>query len=116
MPRTGKPVLVGLDLNASRARAVSGATDSQPLALLLEGTSEELPVALSLEDRQVEVGSPGLSLCRRLPHLACLDFLGCLGTDRQWFSGRRRLDAAGALGSVLDHLRLRLSPHSVNRL
>jgi hypothetical protein len=103
--------LVGLDLNASRARAASGAADSQPLALLLEGPSEELPVALSLEDRLVEVGTPGLSLCRRLPHLACLDFLGCLGTDRQWFSGRHRLDAAGALGIVLDHLRSRLSSH-----
>jgi hypothetical protein len=111
MPRTGQPTLVGLDLNATRARAVGGACDSEPLALLLEAQSEELPVALSLEDRHVEIGSPGLSLCRRLPHLACLDFLGCLGTDRQWFAGRHRLDAASALGIVLDHLRALLAGH-----
>jgi hypothetical protein len=111
MAKSGKPTLIGLDLNATRARAVSGVADSQPLALLLEEHGEELPVALSLEDRHVEVGSSGVSLCRRLPHLACLDFLGFLGTDRQWCSGRHKLDAAGALGFVLDHLRALLCPH-----
>jgi hypothetical protein len=111
MPRSGKPSLVGLDLNATRARGVAGAVDAPPLAMLLEGQREELPVALSLETRHVEVGSPGLSLCRRLPHLACLGFLGHLGADRQWSAGRHRLDADRALGFVFEHLRPILAAH-----
>jgi hypothetical protein len=111
MPRTGKPTLVGLDLNATRVRGVGGAVDSLPLVLLLEGKAEELPVALSLENRYVEVGSPGLCLSRRLPHLACLQFLGHLGTDRQWAAGRHRLDADRALGLMFDHLRPMVTDH-----
>ena len=111
MPRSGKPTLVGLDLNATRARGVAGALDAPPLAMLLERQGEELPVALSLESRRVEIGSPGYSLCRRLPHLSCVDFLGHLGTDRQWSAGRHLLDAARALGLVFDHLRPMLAAH-----
>src|SRR5262249_26814130 len=77
----------------------------------LEGQGEELPLALSLENRHAEVGSAGLSLCRRLPHFVCLDFLGQLGTDRQWSAGRHRLDAARALGLVFEHVRPTLAAH-----
>src|SRR5207253_9511289 len=99
------------DLNATRARAVAGIAESSPQPLLLGGTSHDLPLALSLENRHIEVGAPGLALCRRLPHLACLDFLGHLGTDRQWSAGRHRLNAGQALGLVFDHVRSRLSDH-----
>src|SRR5262245_50954070 len=105
MPNTGRPIHIGLDLNATRARAVVGAIETQPRALALEGQSEELPLALSLENRHIDVGSPGLALCRRLPHLACLEFLGCLGTAQQWSVGRHRLDASRALSLVFDHMK-----------
>jgi hypothetical protein len=111
MPIPATLSLVGLDLNASRVRAVAGAPDAPPQPLKLEGQSEELPLALSLENRHIEVGSAGLALIRRFPHLACAHFLGCLGMDQQWSAGRHRLDATRALGLVFDRLRTALTGH-----
>ncbi|HXG12212.1 MAG TPA: FHA domain-containing protein [Gemmataceae bacterium] len=95
--------LIGLDVNASRVRAVGG-TAGLPQALPLDDGSGELPLALSLEGRHPEVGLAGVRLCRRLPHLACLNFLPHLGTPRQWSAGRHRLDAAQAVSLVLERL------------
>jgi hypothetical protein len=39
-----------------------------------------------------------------LPHLACLDFLPYLATDRTWSAGRHRLDAVQALDLVWQRL------------
>jgi hypothetical protein len=47
-------------------------------------------------------------LCRRSPHLACLDFLPYLGDDRLWDGGRHRLDAAGAFAFVCEHLQRKI--------
>src|SRR5262249_38567070 len=63
-----------------------------------------LAMALSLEGRVPEVGQPGVALCRRLPHLACTEFLPCLGKTRHWHAGRHHLDAAEALRLVLQRL------------
>jgi hypothetical protein len=109
MPHPGKPSPVGMDLNATRVRAVAGAP-LQPV--LFDSQNEELPLALSLEHRHIEVGAAGPALCRRLPHLACIDFLGALGTDRQWTAGRHRVDAVRALSLVFDHLRTLLAGYS----
>src|SRR5207244_7837940 len=98
--------LVGLDLNATRARAVAGQADALASALLLEEGHSELPLALSLEGRHPQVGRAGIRLCRRLPHLACVDFLAALGEPREWVAGRHRLDAAKALSAVLERLQL----------
>ena len=99
----GERLLVGLDLNATRVRAVTGeAGVPQPLAL--DGPDGELAMALSLEDRQPVVGRAGVALCRRLPHLTCSDFLAHLGQTKQWTAGRHRLDAAGALSLVFQRL------------
>ncbi|MHB1424057.1 MAG: FHA domain-containing protein [Gemmataceae bacterium] len=104
--------LIGLDLNATRARAIQGANAGAgphvPIGLALEGNQRELPLALSLEERQPRVGRVGASLCRRLPHFACLDFLPHLGDERVWNSGRHRLDAASALALVCEHLQRRI--------
>jgi hypothetical protein len=94
--------LVGLDLNASRARAVYGPAQAVPAALPLEGAAEDLPMALSLEGRRPAVGRAGASLSRQAPHLACLDFLAALGEQREWVIGRHRLDAGRALSLVLE--------------
>src|SRR4051812_25797355 len=93
--------VVGLDLNSTRARAVHGPAGGKPRPIALDGAQSELPLALSLEGRQPEVGRAGLALCRRLPHLAVLDFLPYLGDRRDWAAGRHRLDAGRALALVL---------------
>src|SRR5215831_9534287 len=111
MSPPGKISLSGIDLNATRVRAVADAAGAPPQTFLLDNTNEELPLALSLESRHIEVGAAGVGLCRRLPHLACLDFLGYLGTDHHWSAGRHRLDATRALGLVFEHLRPLLAGH-----
>jgi hypothetical protein len=95
--------LIGLDLNATRARAAHGPAQ-HPAALRLEGEHLELPLALSLEGRHPAVGRAGVALCRRMPPFACLGFLPHLGTPRTWAAGRHRLDAGRALGLVFDCL------------
>jgi hypothetical protein len=104
--------LIGLDLNATRARGVFGpAGPGMGLSLLrLDGDQAELPLALSLEDARPRVGRPGVALARRRPHLACLDFLPHLGTGRVWSAGRRPIDADAALGLVLGQLARGLPP------
>jgi hypothetical protein len=104
MPYGGKQSLIGLDLNAGRARAVVSAPGHVTELLPLAGEAE-LPMALSLEGRAPEVGGAGLAVARRAPHLACANFLPCLGKPREWAAGRHRLDAAQAVALVLDRLR-----------
>jgi hypothetical protein len=99
--------LIGLDLNATRARAAHGPAGAPPAGLPLEDDGPELPLALSLEGRSPEAGRAGAALARKAPHLACLDFLPQLGTQKVWAAGRHRLDAAGALGVVFAALQRR---------
>jgi len=106
--------LVGLDLNATRARAVR-ATVRTPLGLVaqalpLEDTGSSLPLALHLELRQPTVGSHAARLARQQPHLVCDNFLPHLGTPRQWTFGRHKLDAAAALRLVFEALGVRFGP------
>jgi hypothetical protein len=100
--------LIGLDLNATRARAMHGESQRGvsrvPAALPLDGNARDLPVALSLEERPPLVGRAGAVLCRKSPHLACVDFLPRLGDSQTWGTGRHRLDAARALGLVFEQL------------
>jgi molecular chaperone DnaK (HSP70) len=104
--------LIGLDLNATRARAVHrenpGPGPHVPLGLPLDGHERELAMAVSLEKRHPCVGRAGVGLCRRSPHLACVDFLPYLGDDRLWEGGRHRLDATAALALVCEHLQRRI--------
>lgn len=51
------PTLIGLDLNATRARAVRGPAQALPRPLPLAGTADELPMVLSLQGRHVEVST-----------------------------------------------------------
>src|SRR5689334_20201850 len=104
MQHGGKQPLIGLDLNAGRARAVVAAPGHVTELLPLGGESE-LPMAVSLEGRSPEVGGAGLAVARRAPHLSCANFLPHLGEPREWAAGRHRLDAAGAVALVLDRLR-----------
>ncbi|HVS37568.1 MAG TPA: FHA domain-containing protein [Gemmataceae bacterium] len=96
--------LVGLDLNASRARAVHGPGVGPSTGLDLEDGRRDLLLAVSLAAKTPVVGAAGGGLRRKAPHLACLDFLPALGEPRQWVAGRHRLDAAAALSLVLKRL------------
>jgi hypothetical protein len=99
----------GLDLNTSRALAVTGPEGSPARPLALDDADGALPMALSLQGRYAEVGRAGVALCREYPHLACLDFLAYLGTDRTWNAGRHRLDAGQALSLVFEKMRAELA-------
>jgi hypothetical protein len=96
--------LIGLDLNATRIRAVQADAQQVPMILPLGGQHEELPLALSLEQRTPQVGYAGTLLRRHKAHLACVDFLGHLGARKVWTGARQRLDAAQALHLVFQHL------------
>jgi hypothetical protein len=109
-PDASAGAVVGLDLNATRARAAYGpAAGASPRGLMLDDPHPELPLAVSLENRSPEVGRAGLGLVRKLPHLVVRDFLPALGQDRVWTAGRHRLDAAAALVLVGAKLRPALS-------
>jgi hypothetical protein len=100
--------VLGLDLNASRLRAVSAPVGTFPLLLPLCPPQAEFPLAVSLEGRAPEAGPAGLRLCRRLPHLACCGFLPHVGepanSGRKWVAERYVLDGEQALGLVLQRL------------
>jgi FHA domain len=102
--------LIGLDLSSTRLRAVQGPPQNVPMILPLSADHDELPLALSLEDRAPAVGAAGTALRRQKPYLACLDFLGHLGTRKEWTSGHHRLDALQALHHVFQHLHATLGP------
>ena len=97
--------LVGMDLNATRARAVVGVSGVPPKPLPLDDPRPALHAALSLQGRYLEVGRAGVALCRALPHLVCDNFLSRLGTPYEWSAGRHRLDAARALATFLEPVR-----------
>lgn len=89
--------LLALDLNATRIRAALGGAGEEAHTVPLEGQEGELPLAVCLEGRYPEVGRAATGLCRRSPHLACLNFLPHLGQRREWAGDRQRLDAGRAL-------------------
>jgi hypothetical protein len=98
-------LLAGVDLNATRLRAVQGPVDLPPCLVAVEEEYEELALAVSLESRHPQMGQAGLRLSRLMPHLVCQDFLGFVGEERTWGTGRHRLDAAGALRLAFEKLR-----------
>ncbi len=89
--------LVGLDLNASRARAVTGSETQQVALVRLDGERLELPLALSLQERTPRVGHVGQALTRTRPHLTCQDYFAFVGTGRTWHLGRHQFDADRAV-------------------
>jgi molecular chaperone DnaK (HSP70) len=97
--------LLGIDVNSTRIRAVLGPAGQLPHGLAFEGGDRDLPMALSLENRTVEVGRAGQAVCRRLPHASCSEFLPRLGTEHRWTAGRHRLSASEALAAVLAKVR-----------
>lgn len=96
--------VVGLDLTATRARAVALAF-GRTRTLLLEDPSEDLPLFVAIGGRSPQVGRPGLTQCRKVPHLVCTNFLAHLGHSQEWRAGRTRVTPDDALSITLDALR-----------
>src|SRR6184192_2598602 len=82
---------VGIDLTASRARAEGVGAKSRPL--VLDDPDEELLLFIAGDRRTPEVGRAGFSLCRKMPHVVCANFLPALGQSREWKVGRHSLVA-----------------------
>jgi len=101
-------IYLGVDLNATRARAVSGTPGDFPCSLPLDPPALELPLILSLAGSSPELGSPALRHVRQLPHLVCHSFLASLGTSsgKQWVTPSHRLDSRRAVELVLQRMRL----------
>jgi hypothetical protein len=87
--------LLGLDLNATRARAAAGAAGEFPRAVPLDAPHVALPLAVSLAGGCPELGAFALRQCRRWPHLTRTGFLATpRGAERD----------EGALVLVLERL------------
>src|SRR5262245_15393138 len=100
---------LAMDLNASRVRAVQGASARDLEDDPLDGPAADLPLVLDLEPRSVGIGRAAAARMRLAPHAVCSAFLPSLGEPREWAGPRHRLDAARALGLVFDHLAGRCS-------
>ncbi|MGL4419643.1 MAG: hypothetical protein ACRCZF_03165 [Gemmataceae bacterium] len=105
----GRPRRVGLDVTASRARAVMSVA-GPCAAVPLDDMTEELPLYVSLLERRAEVGLAGLALVRKMPHLVATNFLPRLGQPHAWTGPRLTLAPEGCLAAVFDKLRAPLSP------
>src|SRR5262245_35655577 len=102
---------VGLDVTASRARAV-GVTAGVWRPMVLDEPAEDLAQFVALDRRTPEVGAAGYAVCRKTPHAVCSNFLPALGTAREWRCGRHALTPEGALDVTLAKLRGPLAAES----
>ncbi|MSQ93671.1 MAG: hypothetical protein EXR98_03850 [Gemmataceae bacterium] len=96
--------VLGLDWNATRVRAVLGASGAYPMPLPLEPPALDLPLAISLEKSVPTVGGFALRQCRTSAHLVCQAFLPHLseqpGQGPRWQAGRHILDTRDACDLV----------------
>lgn len=99
------PLMIGLDLNSSRAAAVEGLGQATPRVLPLDQEHNELALVLNLGGRQPLIGREAAAFCRSSPHLICQDFLASLGDPKEWTAGRHHFDASRALAVVVGHLK-----------
>lgn len=90
---------VGLDLTARRMRAVVAGPVDRPI--LLDGSDVDLRLVLALDRNPAGVGRVGTALVKRMPHLAAVNALGSLGTDRAWKIGRQACSAEAAVGMAI---------------
>ena len=95
--------LLGVDLTASRVRAIAAA-GGHTNAVTLDATQDELPLFINLERRTPEVGRPGYAICRTLPHLVCSNFLPQLGHTREWRGTRIALTPESAVLATFEKL------------
>lgn len=99
-PVHDKSRVAGIDLTASRLRAVS-VGGGKVRTLLLDDPGEDLVLAVAGDRRTPEVGHAGAALRRTAPHSVCLGFLPAVGQAREFPAGRHALTADVALELAL---------------
>lgn len=99
---------LGLELNASVVRGVSGPRGDYPQPLPLEPPGHDLPLVFLLERSTPELGKSALGAAREKGHLICREFLPHVGESgpkaTRWRIGRHKLDADSALALVFQRL------------
>jgi hypothetical protein len=96
--------LVGVDLSATRVRAVAAGVGSvRPLHL--DDPNEDLPLFVSLDRRPAQLGHASLARLRLLPHAICSNFLPLVGTPNEWRGERLTLTPDAALEECLKAVR-----------
>ncbi len=103
-PTPDRTRVVGVDLTASRARAVALAA-GRTRALVLDEPADDLLLFLALDRRNPDVGAVGYHVCRKTPHLVCSNFLPQLGHPRQWHGPRCTVTPESALQTAFEKLR-----------
>lgn len=102
-PTHEKARAVGVDLTASRARAVAVGTKTR--SVVLDDPSEELALLIACDRRTPAVGRAGYAICRTAAHAVCSNFLPAVGQPREQRFGRHTLTADAALELVLAKVR-----------
>ena len=96
----GRHLLAGVDLSASRLRAVAaGQGGVRPLAL--DDPHDDLPLFVTLDARPPLVGHAAVARLRLAPHSVCGGFLPLAGTPNEWRGERLTLTPDAALGHCL---------------
>lgn len=96
--------LLGLDVTASRIRAIAVAGGHMN-PVTLDSQFDELALFINLEPRTPAVGRSGYAIARKHPHLVCTNYLPQLGQAREWRGSRATLTPESALVATFDKLR-----------
>ena len=103
-PPPDRSRVVGLDLDASRARAVAvGGGAVRPVPL--DGPVDELALVVAGDRRSPDVGRAGVALLRKMPHAAGAAFLPLAGHPAEVRAGRHTLTPDAALELTFAKLR-----------
>lgn len=94
--------LLALDISSTRIRAVRGLSPREARVVALERDHTDLPMAINLEGRHAKIGTIGLQISRRSPHLVCTDFLPHLVSTKIWKAGRHKLTASQAMAMAFE--------------
>jgi hypothetical protein len=103
--------VTGLDLTASRARAVS-VGGGKVRAVLLEDPNEEMPLVLACERRTPEVGRAAYALIRKMPHAVGPAFLPMVGQPREVRAGRYSFSPDACLDLAFSRMKAPLTAES----
>jgi hypothetical protein len=88
---------VGLDLTASRVRAVVGGPGTDR-PIVLDDPAVDLALVLNLDHKPAAAGRAGVAFVKKSPHHVCTSFLPHLTEAKVWKAGRHSLTADAALG------------------
>ena len=103
-PPPDRSRVVGLDVDAARARAVAvGGGAVRPVPL--DGPADELALVVAGDRRTPDLGRPGVALLRRMPHATASGFLPLVGHPAEVKAGRHSLTPDAALELAFSKLR-----------